>query len=309
MGAHHRSLRGVLQTIQSLLQVAPWTLLLRRVRPDAIVVGTTITPAPLLAAVFTGTPRAVILGESIRTNPTLCSLLPTSFIVRAVDAWSHVSVAVSEYAALQYRRPSIIEFPPVNVPATVAPKRHAPPEVLAAVLLGTLSTEKGQFDLVSTARHLLVTGTPVQIDLYGDAHPDDLARLNRMIRDTGVSSVLRHRGQTSDPLGILAGADVSLVCSRNEAYGRVTIESILVGTPVIGYDLGGTREILQSGGGVLVDPEPMAVADTLRNLASDPRALEALRSDAIQRSSKRTGVGDASRQWLRIRELLVQRLD
>ncbi|MEQ3549049.1 glycosyltransferase [Pseudonocardia nematodicida] len=305
MGVRHRSIAGALRTAQSLAQVVPWLRLLRRTRPDAVVIGSTVTPAPLLAAALARIPRSIILGESIRTNPTLRSLIPKALIVRALDAWVDVGVAVSEYAASQYRRPTLIEYPPVEIPEAVSEVRQEPPHVLVAVLLGTLSEEKGQFDLVEAARLLVAGDTPVRIELYGDARPDDLARLDDMIREADVSSVLRHRGSSGNPLGVLAGADVSLVCSGNEAYGRVTIESILVGTPVVGYDLGGTREILRDGGGVLVEPAPAAVAEVLERLARDPAALGVLRSAATERARHRTGVGDADGQWSRLRDALV----
>ncbi|ALE72514.1 hypothetical protein AD006_11870 [Pseudonocardia sp. EC080610-09] len=306
MGVRHRTFTGALRTLQSLAQLVPWLMLLRRTRPDAVVIGSTVTPAPLLAAVLAGTPRSIILGESIRSNPTLRSPIPKALIVRALDAWSDVSIAVSEYAASQYRRPTLIEYPPIEIPETVSEVRDEPPHMLVAVLLGTLSTEKGQFDLVEAARRIVASGAPVRIELYGDAAPDDLARLHDMIWDADVESVLRYRGASSNPIGVLAGADVSLVCSRNEAYGRVTIESVLVGTPVVGYDLGGTREILRDGGGILIEPAPAAMASILGRLARDPAALRGLRSSAAERARSRAGVGDADRQWSRLRDALAR---
>ena len=41
--------------------------------------------------------------------------------------------------------------------------------------------------------------------------------------------------------------DVELVCSRAEAFGRVTVEAMLGGIPVIGSNTGGTPELIQDG--------------------------------------------------------------
>lgn len=305
MGREHHGVGGVLRTAQALAQTVPWVRLLRRERPDLVVVGSTVVPAPLLAARLLGIPRVVILGESIRSNPTLDSIVPKAVIVRALSAWSNVSVAVSEYVSAQYHRPTMIEYPPVALPGRTLRKDDPTAgdrSGMVAVALGTLSAEKGQTDLVETARLLYGRANPVRIDLYGDARPADLHDLRQRIAATGVSSVLRHCGPTDDPLGVLAAADVSLVCSRNEAYGRVTLESVLVGTPVIGYDLGGTREILRAGGGTLVEPTPSAVAAVLQKLADDMTALAALRSAAADRARSGDGVGDADGQWRRIRD-------
>ncbi len=39
-------------------------------------------------------------------------------------------------------------------------------------------------------------------------------------------------------------ADAVLVCSRNEAWGRVAAEAMISGTPVIGFNNCGTKEII-----------------------------------------------------------------
>jgi len=39
-------------------------------------------------------------------------------------------------------------------------------------------------------------------------------------------------------------ADAVLVCSRNEAWGRVAAEAMISEKPVIGYNSGGTKEII-----------------------------------------------------------------
>lgn len=50
-------------------------------------------------------------------------------------------------------------------------------------------------------------------------------------------------------------ADVSLVPSRNEAFGLVVIEALACGTPVIGTNQGGIAEILNDKVGMTFEPE------------------------------------------------------
>lgn len=45
----------------------------------------------------------------------------------------------------------------------------------------------------------------------------------------------------------LRKATALLMCSQNEAQGRVTIEAMFYGCPVLGYKSGGTQEIIQDG--------------------------------------------------------------
>lgn len=45
----------------------------------------------------------------------------------------------------------------------------------------------------------------------------------------------------------LMNASALLMCSQNEAQGRVTIEAMFYGCPVLGYKSGGTKEIIHDG--------------------------------------------------------------
>jgi glycosyltransferase involved in cell wall biosynthesis len=51
-------------------------------------------------------------------------------------------------------------------------------------------------------------------------------------------------GFVPDPERAFLEADVALMCSRNEAMGRVTAEAMATCRPVIGYDRGGTSEMI-----------------------------------------------------------------
>ena len=48
-------------------------------------------------------------------------------------------------------------------------------------------------------------------------------------------------------LEIRKNMDLELVCSRCEAFGRVTIEAMMSMIPVIGANTGGTKELIKQG--------------------------------------------------------------
>jgi glycosyltransferase involved in cell wall biosynthesis len=160
-------------------------------------------------------------------------------------------------------------------------------------MLGTLSIEKGQADAISAVGGARAAGIPLCLDLYGDAEPGELEALEHRIASTGLSGAVRYRGVTTTPLEVLRSADMSLVCSGNEAYGRVTVESLSVGTPVLGYRTGGTAEILADGGGWVVDPSVSAMTQAMIELATNETRFEELQREANDRRDSRTGFGDA----------------
>jgi glycosyltransferase involved in cell wall biosynthesis len=54
-------------------------------------------------------------------------------------------------------------------------------------------------------------------------------------------------GYIPDPERAFLAADVALMCSRSEAMGRVTAEAMSACRPVIGFDGGGTAELIDPG--------------------------------------------------------------
>ena len=70
------------------------------------------------------------------------------------------------------------------------------------------------------------------------------------------------------------------MCSKNEAQGRVTIEAMFYGCPIIGFNSGGTKEIIKDGeNGFLYDNEQEAV-DRLELLIKDTSINDSLITNA-----------------------------
>jgi len=75
--------------------------------------------------------------------------------------------------------------------------------------------------------------------------------------------------------------NILLMCSKYEAFGRVTIEAMNLGIPVIGKSSGGTKEILQETG-VLYEGDVKDLYNKMIYLVSDPSNYKAISSKSIQ---------------------------
>jgi hypothetical protein len=73
-------------------------------------------------------------------------------------------------------------------------------------------------------------------------------------------------------------ADIVLVCSRLEAFGRVGVEAMLLGKPVIYAAAGGSLEYMVDGyTGIAYPPgDAGALAQAIRRLADDPTVRQTL---------------------------------
>ena len=56
------------------------------------------------------------------------------------------------------------------------------------------------------------------------------------LHSAGIADYFIHVGELADVRPLLAMADVLLLCSRNDPFPSVVLESFLLGTPVIGFD-------------------------------------------------------------------------
>ncbi len=68
--------------------------------------------------------------------------------------------------------------------------------------------------------------------------------LMQLAKSLGIDKSIDFEGYQTETKRYYCKASAFLMCSRNEAMGRVTVEAMFYGCPVIGYNGGGTKEIL-----------------------------------------------------------------
>jgi glycosyltransferase involved in cell wall biosynthesis len=96
--------------------------------------------------------------------------------------------------------------------------------------------------------------------------------LHDLCRQLGVSSAVHFFGERQDVPTILRAADLVLVPSWHEPFGRTIIEAMAMETPVLATSEGGPPEIIRDGvDGLLLPPRsPDIWADAARVLLADP---------------------------------------
>lgn len=147
-------------------------------------------------------------------------------------------------------------------------------------LVGRLDSGKGQDALVEAAKILKDQGVDnFRIVLVGE---DTLnARgteklLREMVARWDLEEIIVFAGFRSDVPEVMASLDICVMASVAETFGRVIIEGMASGVPVIATGLGGVRDIVDHNvnGLVISKKDAGELADALRLLLED----EALRS-------------------------------
>ena len=115
-------------------------------------------------------------------------------------------------------------------------------------LPGRITRWKGQLDLLAIVQRLAARNIPVHALIVGGAHPKKqhfLQEIEQKIQAMGLGARVTCTGQRADLKNIMAISDVVLSLSTDaEAFGRVGLEALSLGKPVLGYAHGGVGEQL-----------------------------------------------------------------
>ena len=129
-------------------------------------------------------------------------------------------------------------------------------------IFGYLSEQKNQKEALK-AISLVNTGMKIKLYLVGGGCPDKYLELADSL---GIKDKVTFIGYTDDVGAYYEEMDIVIVCAKNEALGRVTVETMLYNKCVIGKRSGATSEIIY-------DSKNGLLYNTINELASQIELL------------------------------------
>ena len=113
--------------------------------------------------------------------------------------------------------------------------------------------------------HPVVPGAIIYLHLFGSG-PDEI-NLCAMVAKRKLGECVLFHGEINNPEEVMSYLDAVLIPSRFESLPYVAIEALMVGIPVVATNVGGLREVLDCGCGILVDAvHPDALAEGIKLL-------------------------------------------
>lgn len=121
------------------------------------------------------------------------------------------------------------------------------------IVSGRICKEKGQYIVLDALHYLNKYIDFVTIDFCGDSNGDntELDNLVALVKKNGWNNIVSFSGYCNSMAEKYREADICIVPSKMEAFGRVSVEAMLSGCLVIGSESGGTKELLQNDRGIL----------------------------------------------------------
>lgn len=290
-GKRVRKLAGIARRLPA------WRRVLRELRPDVVVTASATIPTAALAARWSRIPHVWWLQEFATRDHGLVYVVGEPAGQRVIGRLSTVVVANSRAVAGHYsppvRRSKVVVIHYGIDPPTTVPNQLTPGE-LRVLLLGYRARSKGTDVAVRALGELVHEPVAYRLRLVGRGDPAFEADLRALVARLGLESRVEFVDFTADPAGQLAWSNVVLMCSPCEAFGRVTVEALKSGRPVLGASGGATPDLVAHGVDGFLFPvgDHRALAGLLRRLGEDPALLRALARRAREGTSGRFTMAD-----------------
>ncbi len=140
-----------------------------------------------------------------------------------------------------------------------------------------------------------------------DEHPEYVASLHELANAPSLQGHVVWAGFVDHPADALAALDVLAHPADREPFGRVVLEALALGVPVVAVNQAGPAEIIEDGrSGLLVAPEdPAALAEAVVRLLQDDELREGLSDGARIRAGHYSISHTAARVLELYREVLA----
>jgi glycosyltransferase involved in cell wall biosynthesis len=258
-----------------------WKMMLWK--SDIVYSNTVTVCVGAFAARLLGRPHVWHLHEFGMEDQGLSFIFGKRLSLGLVNRLSKRCICVSNVLAQSYRRslpPPMIHVIYPSVPHTIVDHEdddHPFPSHTGrfrCLIVGALIEGKGQEDAILALTHLREAGIEIELIIVGEGEPAYRRRLEKLVEVNKLTGSVIFAGVFRSAFPAMQSSDAVLICSRSEAFGRVTIEAMLAGKPVIGARSGATAELIHDGqnGLLYAGRDPKDLADRIKYLHDNPKA-------------------------------------
>ncbi len=266
-------------------------------------------PGPVCAFGFRSQlATACVLGPARRSAWVVHEVVPPGPAARAWRLAARRARRIFTYSAAAATQPALrgrgAEVRAVRFDLSRYAAVPAAKQVRTLGLVGDLVELKNHLLAIDLTGRLRASGEDVSLLLVGRDVSKNVPRAGEYAERVRRAAERAEAVElvSSTPAGMpetMARLDVLLqLSSVPESFGRVCVEAMAAGRPVVAYDHGGVSEIVKdrTTGFLCPEGEPESVLDALRALLDDPslctRMGVAAQSDALERFAEQTVLRD-----------------
>lgn len=120
-------------------------------------------------------------------------------------------------------------------------------ERLQIACVGILSEQKNQLELLKAQRLLLQRNVLVETWFVGSGKKDYFEKVQDYVEANGMQKWVHFVGHSNQVFSILQRMNLGVVAANDEAFGRVTVEYMLMRMPVVASRSGANSELIEVG--------------------------------------------------------------
>lgn len=260
--------------------------IIKKSKPDFVLTNSVVSPWAAVAAYYTNTPHVWFVREFGDLDHGRKYLIGREKTYQDVDSMSDLVAGCSQTLAeylkkyinpekvtaiyTPFSKDEVLKQSKANVES---PYKYE--DSLKLVLTGNLATSKGQLEVVKAVGECNKKGANVELCLVGRANDTEYADLiKKQAKLDGNADKIHLVGFQDNPLALVSKADVGLMMSTMEAFGRVTFEYLLLNKPVIGRNSGATPEMVHNRENGLLFNNESEIAEKILQYYNNKEMLE-----------------------------------
>ncbi len=249
-------LRNVTINIKAIEKISR---IIESTKPDIVMTNSIVCPWAALAAHSQGLPHVWFVREygdldhgrvfEIGREKTLADVGNLSELVVTISKSlkSHlIKYIPKDKVTVLYNPFKIDEIIKKSKTKVKSPYKYR--DSLKLIIAGNMAPSKGQLSAIEAVGRLTKKGYDIELCVVGkNGEPPFMGQVEKVIGEYDISERVHMVGFQSNLLAFVKHADVGVMASRMEGFGRVTFEYLVLGKPVIGAKSGATPEMIDEG--------------------------------------------------------------
>lgn len=164
-------------------------------------------------------------------------------------------------------------------------KKNTKKEIINFSIVGQVLPTKGQHIAISSFINVLEKFPKSKLFVGGRG--TIIPHLKKIVFDNKLYDNILFLGEIIEPLGLFMNTDVALMCSENEAMGRVTAEAMSCACPVIGSRKGANPELINHGHTGYLYDTPDDLSNFMIKMIENPIETRNMGNKAIETALQR----------------------
>jgi FkbM family methyltransferase len=293
------------------------TTIMRDFQPHVVMTNTLVLPWAAIAAKMFGIPHLWAIhefgdkdhhfrfSEGYESTLRIVGDLSENVLVTSDAVYTHIEkyIPAKKLGKMKHQ----IAMPAVS---KKRPKVFSASAQLKLAVSGRIGSNKGQLEAVQALVALRQAGYKAELLLLGAVgSPEYLHDIKSVVKEHHVNDFVHIVDHVDNPGDYISQIDIYLMCSINEAFGRVTVESMLLGKPVVGTNSGGTPHIIMDGktGYLYKTGDIEDLVTKIRKLADKPAMLQKFGQAGHDIAIKSYGISDRTFWYRQILETSAAR--